>query len=277
MHCKLCNSNVELAFSEVFLNRYYASLLFCDNCGYLSVSDPHWLSEAYLNPIGSIDTGLLSRNTDISTKIASLLFIVLGDTGKKRYVDIAGGYGLLTRTMRDLGFDFYWSDKYAENLVAKGFEAAEADIFDGATAIEVAEHLVEPISFFEDALRLGGGLVIFTTLTFEGMPPSVDWWYYSFEGGQHISFYRKSTLECIAASIGARFYTSHGLHMFATRAISEFALSLFTSSRASRAILPIIKRLMHTKTQTDFVYMKDRARMVKRTGEESSVSDEAIS
>jgi hypothetical protein len=35
------------------------------------------------------------------------------------FVDIGGGYGLLTRLMRDRGFDFYWKDPHCENIFAK--------------------------------------------------------------------------------------------------------------------------------------------------------------
>ncbi len=38
------------------------------------------------------------------------------------FLDYAGGYGVFTRLMRDIGFDFYWHDPYTQNLFANGFE-----------------------------------------------------------------------------------------------------------------------------------------------------------
>ena len=38
------------------------------------------------------------------------------------YLDVDGGYGMLTRLMRDYGFHFYWTDPYCQNILARGFE-----------------------------------------------------------------------------------------------------------------------------------------------------------
>jgi hypothetical protein len=37
-------------------------------------------------------------------------------------VDCAGGYGILTRLLRDIGVDALWSDPFCQNLMALGFE-----------------------------------------------------------------------------------------------------------------------------------------------------------
>ena len=45
----------------------------------------------------------------------------------KKWIDIGGGYGVLTRLMCDIGIDFYWDDPYKENLFAKSFAASKLD------------------------------------------------------------------------------------------------------------------------------------------------------
>ena len=72
-------------------------------------------------PLHVADTGLVMRNLDIAKKLATLLYF--GFDPRARYVDVAGGYGMLTRLMRDDGFDFHWDDKFCANLLARGFEA----------------------------------------------------------------------------------------------------------------------------------------------------------
>ena len=36
-------------------------------------------------------------------------------------LDIGGGTGLLTRLLRDVGFEAQWSDEYCDNIFAQGF------------------------------------------------------------------------------------------------------------------------------------------------------------
>jgi 2-polyprenyl-3-methyl-5-hydroxy-6-metoxy-1,4-benzoquinol methylase len=52
--------------------------------------------------------------------------------------------------MRDRDFDFYWSDKYSENLLARGF-AANHGPYGVAVAFEVLEHLPNPIEFLRES------------------------------------------------------------------------------------------------------------------------------
>jgi len=63
-------------------------------------------------------------------------------------LDAAGGYGMLTRLMRDLGFDFYLRDKYCANLMDPGFECREAlGNCLAVTAMELLERLTDPMEF----------------------------------------------------------------------------------------------------------------------------------
>ena len=85
--------------------------------------------------------------------------------------------------MRDLGFDFYWADKHCDNLLAPGFEYSQAQ---GAcrvvTAMEVLEHLTDPVDFVEETLTFScAQTLLFTTELYEGPPPLPGaWWYYAF-------------------------------------------------------------------------------------------------
>ncbi len=192
MACPICSGMMEPCFTAQVLGKYPAQYETCNACGFLRVHEPHWLDEAYSRAIAAADTGLAMRNISLACKLAGVLYWVAGERGEGLHLDAAGGYGMLTRLMRDLGFDFYWADKYCDNLLAPGFEYSQAQ---GAcrvvTAMEVLEHLTDPAAFIEETLAFSGAqTLVFTTELYEGHPPQPDaWWYYTFSTGQHIGFF----------------------------------------------------------------------------------------
>jgi hypothetical protein len=102
--------------------------------------------------------------------------------------------------MRDIGYDFRWTDAYCENLFARYFEESQplTSRFDAITAFEVLEHLVDPMQVLAELAKTSSCLIVSTDLLPEPPPPPKDWWYYGLEHGQHVSFYALSTLECLA-------------------------------------------------------------------------------
>ena len=104
MYCRICNQKTKEIFFSQLLKKYEVKYFLCENCGLLQTEKPYWLDEAYNEAIATADTGLVSRNIGISNRLTLLLLQMLGTSG--RYIDIAGGTGLLTRLMRDVGFDY---------------------------------------------------------------------------------------------------------------------------------------------------------------------------
>jgi len=234
------------AFTAIVLGKYEGAYNYCNKCGFLCANEPYWLEEAYSSAITFTDTGLVSRNVSVASRIAALLYFLLRERGDGRYLDIAGGYGLLTRLMRDYGFDFYWADKYCQNLMARGFEYTP---FMGGcravTAIEVLEHSEDPVKFINDALDVGQtDTLIFSTELFEGNPPPPDnWWYYSFETGQHISFFQHITLEALASNMELHFATNGWLHIFSRTKINQSLYCACTGRFAAIMSFYVRKRL----------------------------------
>jgi len=187
--CRLCHSDNEYAFSHTVLNKYIVNFFVCNKCQLLQSEKPYWLDEAYKLPITLTDTGLLKRNIKISKITAVLIYYLFDKEGK--YIDYGGGYGIFTRMMRDIGFDFYNFDKHAENIFARGFEAKQEQIYTAATVYEVFEHLDNPLDTIMDILSyLKNKNIIFSTQLYGNkIPAPEDWWYYAFSTGQHISFY----------------------------------------------------------------------------------------
>ena len=237
----------------MILAKYDCSYHFCESCGALQTEDPYWLEEAYESPIALIDTGMVWRNLRFSQIVSSILFFLFDRRGK--FLDAAGGYGLFTRLMRDAGFDFYWNDKHCENLLVRGFEAdMSSDVtYTAVTAFEVLEHVIDPLTFVSDLLQSAGtSTLIFSTELFHDEPPAPDdWWYYCFSTGQHISFYRRSTLEFIGRRLGLKFYSTGMLHIWTNKDISPLALRLLGSAGVSRLISWLPRRIMGSRTWND--------------------------
>jgi hypothetical protein len=120
MKCKICNTENQSCFSSKLLNKYEVEYFHCSKCAFLQTEEPYWIEEAYDESINISDTGVMSRNLSLS-QISTIVINIYFDK-KKAFLDFAGGYGVFTRLMRDIGFNFYWEDKYSSNLVARGFE-----------------------------------------------------------------------------------------------------------------------------------------------------------
>lgn len=111
MQCKICYRDNHSIFNANILNKYDIKYYHCSKCGFVQTEEPYWLGEVYNESINISDTGIMFRNLYLS-KISTLIIFVFFNKNKK-YLDFAGGYGVFTRLMRDIGFDFYWKDKYS--------------------------------------------------------------------------------------------------------------------------------------------------------------------
>jgi hypothetical protein len=165
--CKICGAKMFEYDTALVLNKYNVAYYTCPKCGFIQTEEPYWLEEAYSKAIASADTGIIMRN--ISNANSLLLFMQFIDNNRK-CLDFGGGQGILTRIMRDYGFDFYHCDKYAENLYANGFEGNLEEKYALITSFENFEHFVEPIKEIE---RLLGqtDVLYFSTVLIPNTPP----------------------------------------------------------------------------------------------------------
>lgn len=251
MHCKICQSSTRFFREQKILGKYSATYLQCTRCGYVFISNPHWLDEAYASAIAALDTGIVIRNLWLADVTSLLLRLALyrrpgidyQQPGQRSYIDYGGGTGLFVRLMRDKGYDFYWQDNYCDNLFARGFEANPKFQYRCVTCFEVIEHLADPIAGFEKLATLGKALVISTELLPATLNGSDEWHYYVPESGQHIGFFTKRSLQIIAEQLGL-VLSSNGssLHVFAQHKISSTLLWWVTDPRRARLVSRIALR-----------------------------------
>jgi len=257
MTCAICGAATRVTHEGLLLGRHRVSYHLCDECDYWCTDEPHWLAEAYSDAISAADTGLVLRNTMVAQQLTPVLGHLFGDGP---FVDWAGGLGMLVRLMRDGGFDFYWRDPFAENLLARGFEwpGGTSEV---VTAIEVLEHVPDPLAFVQECLEgAGADTLIFSQELHTG--PDPDWWYLTPATGQHVSFYSERTLTTIAQRLGMQLHTSPRLHMLTRRdmpagrfrrlvASARWAAPLYTRRRSPlthvdhRAMLARLEDLGH--------------------------------
>lgn len=210
--CRICGGKSKLLFrSKIFHNKYDAEYYHCPNCGFLQAENLEWLNEAYNTPVTEEDTGVLYRNVEWRKYISIILFNLLNPNGK--FLDYGGGYGLLTRLLRDIGFEFYHYDKYCENIVAQGFEGNLNDKYDAITTIETFEHFADPLHEIEHMLELSDTIIFTEEILPQPIPEPEEWWYYCLNHGQHISFYSNKTLKYIADKFGLYYFNVYNLHI----------------------------------------------------------------
>jgi glycosyltransferase involved in cell wall biosynthesis len=220
--CKICESDCRHFASAKVLGKYDIDYFQCSNCGFVQTEEPYWLDEAYSQPIASSDVGLAYRNLSFSQFTKNLLFNLFNH--QEKFLDYGGGYGLFVRLMRDAGFDFYWFDKFCQNLFAQGFEvdATKNNPFELVTAFEVFEHLVHPISELEYILRFSRNILFSTELLPESNPQPDEWWYYVLHEGQHIAIYTAKSLAIIAAKFNLNLYSNgSSLHLLTEKELPD--------------------------------------------------------
>jgi anaerobic selenocysteine-containing dehydrogenase len=259
MICKVCGFKTDKIFDAKIMSKYKIDYFYCQNCGFLQTEEPYWLDEAYKHSITVTDTGYMQRNIYLS-KITTILLLMFFDY-KKKFLDYAGGYGVFVRLMRDIGFDFYWYDKYTQNLFARGFEYDESikGEIEAITCFEAFEHFVNPIEEIENMLSISKNIIFTTELLPNPIPKPQEWWYYTLESGQHISFYSKRTLEYISKKYGLIYTTYRNVHLLTSRKINPLLLKMVISSFKLELHKLIAKvKGLKNKTWYDFEDLRNR-------------------
>lgn len=233
--CPVCETDLHFFAPARVLGHVPAFYMLCPRCGVVALPNPTWLDEAYSDAISSLDVGLLSRCTRLARFTAQVIRAQRLSGGV--FLDWAGGYGTLTRLMRDRGYDFRHDDPLCANIFARGHEAGpEPASYALATAFEVFEHLPDPADALQSIASSTDFLLFTTYLLPAPTPRPGQWWYYTPESGQHITFYTLRSLALLADRLGFQLL-SDGVsrHLFCRGPLTSATRFLFSPQR--RALL----------------------------------------
>ena len=245
--CKICG-DLTVAFGEaLILAKHRVRYNRCAKCGFVQTEEPYWLAEAYHEALSGLDVGAVSRNLRLAPVAQRLIRHWFEPSG--RFIDYGGGTGLFVRLMRDAGFNFYWLDKFATNIFAKGFEAVPGE-FELLTAFEVFEHLTQPVVELEQMLAYSRNVLFTTVLLPTDAPPPGQWWYYGLEHGQHVSFYTPQSLRFVANRFGLRLCSSGELHLLTEKPIAAAQFRFTVRRRLARWMDALAPR--RSLTESDY-------------------------
>ncbi len=244
--CRVCGELTVPIFQARILDKLTATYFRCPGCGLIQTEPPYWLAEAYGQAISIQDVGLVRRNLELAAKLRNILLAHFDAGG--RFLDYAGGYGLMVRLMRDEGFDFHRHDPLCANIFAQGFDipelkglAGQMDRgFEAITAFELLEHLEEPTATVHRLLEHTDTLLFSTRLQPDPPPRGVDdWWYFWPQTGQHVTFYTLPALRVMAEKTGTNLHSDGtALHLLTRRDFSDNPLA------RPKGILASLERLL---------------------------------
>ncbi|RKG44184.1 methyltransferase domain-containing protein [Acinetobacter chengduensis] len=252
--CRVCqHAQSRYIFQSQLLNhvvKYYE----CPICEFVQTENPYWLEKAYDSAINDVDTGIMKRNQMCSKRATNLCALL--NIKDENILDYAGGYGIFTRLMRDVGFNVLWKDKYCDNLLAKGFGYNGQNV-KLLTAFEVFEHLESPIHALDEMFSISSNIFFSTLLIPEPTPKIEDWWYYGQRHGQHIGFYRKKTLEYLAKKYNKNLYSYNSeIHLFSEVKISKLFYMILM--KFYKLFYIYTQRRVSSKIWSDYIEVGER-------------------
>lgn len=269
MVCKICQSPSKKLFKLKVLYKYDVDYFQCPSCLFIQTEEPYWLDEAYSRVISFSDIGVVLRGIYFS-EIVTALFGILGIDRSRRFLDHGGGHGMFVRAMRDNGYNFYWADKYCENIYATLFKAEDLPSpdqrYEATTAFEVFEHLTDPMQEISELLAHSDTIIFSTELINRANTPNLEnWWYLSTQNGQHIAIYHRQTLEYIARKFGINLYTYKNLHMLSRRKFNATKYKFGANFRLAK----LYNSLIFPKSLTDqdhALYMQTSHKLFNKSG-----------
>jgi hypothetical protein len=221
------------------------------------------LVDAHTKAISKLDTGLVARGLSVSRLTSTVLFL----EGKRELVglDWGGGNGLLSRLMRDMGFQMKSYDRYAENILSEGFSVEPNEVMSHKgfmTVVECFEHLINPHQELSEVSESQEYLFLTTELIANPAPnPSnSEWWYFMPESGQHVTFASKLGMARFAERLDfPNQYSVGALHILSRSPLrwrTKITLSIRITRILMTLLIPELLKKKYGLTESDHANLK---------------------
>ena len=169
----------------------------------------------------------------------------------------------MVRLLRDSGYICFGYEPYTEPVLAASYTfRSEEIVYDYAPyraviATEVLEHLSEPKEFISKVLSITDTL-IFTTELLCGNKFNKDWWYYSPDTGQHISFHTHKSLHHLALNNGCYFFSSsdNSIHII-SRSIADVRFFRLLAGKKRLFLFKALSSLFYLLNKQKSLIMAD--------------------
>jgi hypothetical protein len=257
--CRLCDGEAKYEFTLRNMNQYDVRYYVCDSCGSMQTEKPYWLEEAYSNSIRYTDTSVGDRTLRM-LRITYFLSKIMNLPTRASILDWGGGNGLMTRFLRDLGFDARNYDMYDTNTYAAGFDDSPGKTYEMITAFEVLEHMAEPKIEINSIFERNPNIVFMSTCFYKRQ--DINWSYLAPYAGRHIFFYSPKSLGEIGKSKGYDSVIYNNLIFYSKSPISNWKKKLIRFGMRNRGqwwiSVWLALRPPHGLMSADWIYMRDK-------------------
>jgi len=226
-NCPICRSEVAHFSTITIRGNISGEYKICKNCKFIYAQDPKWLEESFTDSLNSLDIGSVDRCNIVADFVEVLLKSLKVDNPK--VLDWGGGYGLLTRILRDRGVSCFHYDPYVDPLFAKNTVLTSNTKFDLVILSEVMLHMTSPVDTLSELLAISKH-VVFTAVV---APPDVspEWWYFMPDTGQHVTIFSERSIAELGAALNARVLSDDKFFHLITKDTPRVTIRLLFTKR----------------------------------------------
>jgi hypothetical protein len=220
--CPICGEAAEVKLHVDIHGRHKQPLFQCSVCCFSFFHQPDWLPQSFSAELNELDLGSVARCLSVADFVTATFS---SDRGTTRLLDWGGGDGLLTRLLRERGFDCVWHDPFVQPRYVGDSIYIEGDHTGIVVASEVFLHLTDPLYALRSLLAISEVVVITAVVPPKQIEP--NWWYLMPESGQHVSFYPIVSLKELARLTGTQLSSDRRFfHVFSHRRLSIWTRTL---------------------------------------------------